>query len=77
MLMCFFVFLKFPMTFDYSANVSKRILKEIPARPQLCKNALNKDILSAQPHWQWKTALFFGVLCRRGGFTSSLVYYRN
>ena len=28
--MCFFVFLKFPMTFDYSANVFKNILKKYP-----------------------------------------------
>ena len=26
--MCFFVFLKFPMTFDYSVNVFKKILKK-------------------------------------------------
>ena len=28
--MCFFVFLKFPMSFDYSANVFKKILKKYP-----------------------------------------------
>ena len=32
MLMCFFVFLKFPMSFTYSINVFKNI-KEILARP--------------------------------------------
>ena len=44
--MCFFVFLKFPMTFDYSTHFFT-CLNKIPARPQLCKKALNNDNLPA------------------------------
>ena len=49
-------------------------LNEIPARPQLRKNALNKDILTAWALLTVKNTLFFGVLCGRGGLPSSHVH---
>ena len=46
-------------------------LNEIKFIPHLCKNPLSKDILTAWAPWQWKTTLFFWVLCRRGDLPSS------
>ena len=70
--MCFFVFLKFPMSFDYSVNVFKKILKKYPRDRIYVKNPLSKDILTAWAPWQWETVLFFCVLYRRGSLSSSL-----
>ena len=52
-------------------------LNEIPARPQLRKNALSKDILNAWALLIVKNTLFFGVLCGRGDLPSSLIYILN
>ena len=55
----------------YVLKNKNKIKKQNKVIPYQCKRLLSKDILTAWAHWQWKTALFFGVLFARGGFTSS------
>ena len=49
-------------------------LNKMKVIPHRSKQFLNKDILTAGAHLQWKTALFFCILCRRGDLPSS--YWR-
>ena len=46
-------------------------LNEIKLIPYQCKRFLSDEILTAWAPWQWKTVLFFCVLCVRGGLPSS------
>ena len=71
--MCFFDFLKFPMTFDPSAHFFT-CLNEIPARPHFCKNALNNDKLDASGAFKHEKHVIFCILLRRGGLPSSVVH---
>ena len=63
--MCFFVFLKFPMSFDYCVNVFKKILKKYP-RDRLCNFVLINDNPCGRAIVIQNLRVFFGALFARG-----------
>ena len=75
--MCFFVFLKKPMSFDYSVNVFKKILKKCPRDRNYVKTPLTYTTSLHLPPKPRETTLFLSFLFARGGLPSSDAYMQH